>query len=215
MGLVKISGLPEVKGGILGVWELGEPCKSLLEDFQFSEKEKLEFNKLKNEKRKCEYLAVRLLLKKMMLSRHELNYQSSGKPFLDVDLNISISHSSELVVILLAETRVGVDVESLGRNTVQIASRYLSEAELQEVEKSNNPAFTRILYWSAKEALYKCAFLTGIDFKNNIQINSFRDTNESGHFTGQLSINNQITGFEFSFSTFKKNVIVYCIEKKI
>jgi hypothetical protein len=57
---------------MLGVWELSEPCSALLREFCFSDKEQLEFNKITNEKRKCEFLAVRLLLQKMMQHKKEL-----------------------------------------------------------------------------------------------------------------------------------------------
>lgn len=213
MGVIKISELPEDQKGMLGIWELSEPCSALLREFCFSDNEQLEFNNIKNDKRKCEFLAVRLLLQKMMQKKKELHYTGSGKPILEENIHISISHSSELAVVLLTEKPAGVDVESIHRKTDKIAARYLSDSELQHIEKTQDPAFTRILYWCAKEALFKCTPEKGIDFKNQLLIKPFLPASGSGNFDGHHLINNQLINFVFHYSIMNNNAIVYCFEK--
>jgi phosphopantetheinyl transferase len=60
----------------------------------------------------------------------------------------------------------------------------------KHIDKTQDPAFTRILYWCAKEALFKCTPLEGIDFKNQLLIKPFLPVSGSGNFYGQL-INKQ------------------------
>jgi 4'-phosphopantetheinyl transferase len=213
MGVIKISELPGGYEGMLGIWDLSEPCSALVREFCFSEKELLEYNKITNDKRKCEFLAVRLLLQKMMQKKKEISYTDSGKPILEENIHISISHSSELVVVLLTAKPAGIDVESIHRKTDKIAARYLSESELRHIDKTQEPAFTRILYWCAKEALFKCTPLEGINFKNQLLLKPFLPVLGSGNFYGQLIINNQLTNFVLYYSIINNNAIVYCFEK--
>lgn len=213
MGVIKISELPEGYKGMLGIWELSESCNALFREFSFSDKEQLEFNNITNDRRKCEFLAVRLLLQKMMQQKKELNYNGSGKPILEENIHISISHSSELAVVVLTEKPAGIDVESIQRKTDKIAARFLSDSELQHINTTQDPAFTRILYWCAKEALFKCTPLEGIDFKNQLLIKPFLPVFGSGNFYGQQLINNQVVNFVFHYSIMNNNAIVYCFEK--
>jgi 4'-phosphopantetheinyl transferase len=212
MGVVKILDLKEYQVGKLGILELNETCSVLLQEFRFTEKEQLEYSKITNEKRKCEFLAVRLLLQKMMQKKQEIYYTNSGRPFLQEKLHISISHSPELAVILLTDKPSGVDVESLQRKTDTIATRFLSNSELQHIDTTPNPAITRILYWCAKEALFKCTPWEGIDFKSQILIKPFLPDSGSGDFFGQLIKNNQPVNFVFHYFIQNNNAIVYCIE---
>src|SRR5690606_9530137 len=130
-------------------------------------------------------LSVRMLLHEMLPEKPEILYTEAGKPELLNDYHISISHSSSLVVILLSEQTAGIDVESLDRNTEKVSTRFLSEQEAGHISKTTSPSLTRILYWCAKEALFKCTQLEGIDFKSQILINPFFPLPDSGKFFGQ------------------------------
>ena len=68
------------EAGILGIWELLETVESLLEIFCFSEKEQSEFNKINIDKRRIEYLSVRLLLEKLLNFKPDIIYNEQGKP---------------------------------------------------------------------------------------------------------------------------------------
>ncbi len=211
MGVINIFKLQEDAIGLLGVWNLTESSNSLSVRFSFTEKERNQFHTIKNEKRKREFLAVRLLLQEMMQQKMEIIYNEAGKPSIEGKLNISIAHSSQLAVILLTEKPSGIDVENISRDTDTIASRFLSEQEANHVFVTNNPAFTRILYWCAKEAVYKVSQMNGVEFKNHIFINPFEPESESGKFTGQLLINKHLTNFVFNYFLLDSNAIVYCI----
>ncbi len=214
MGIIKISALSEGIVGKLGIWDLAENSSALLQGFRFSEKEQADFSKISNEKRKCEFLAVRLLLDKMLDGKKQLQYAQSGKPFLEEDLYISISHSSDLAAVLLSKQPAGIDVESLHRKTDKIAPRYLSDKELEDISSTPNPDFTRIVYWCAKEALFKCTPLEGIDFKRQILIKPFLPGFGNGIFEGQLAKNNRLVNFVFHYFIVNNNVLVYCTEKE-
>jgi 4'-phosphopantetheinyl transferase len=213
MGLATIMDFHHIPGGSLGIWELTDACSDLLQNFNFTQKEIKEFEKIKNEKRKKEYLSVRLLLDSMLQDRTEIYYDVSGKPSLpNGPIHLSIAHSQEVAVILLSGVNAGVDVETISRDTGKIASRYLSESELQDIKDSSDAQINRIIYWSAKEAAYKFACPDKPEFKSQIIIQPFHLNLQGGIFKGAILKSNMLMNLSFNYSFYKNNVIVSCFE---
>ena len=198
--------------GIVGIWELSESSDQLRNKFSFSRTEKEEFSQLKIEKRKVEYLSVRLLLEKIVGRKAELNYSKTGKPYIkDSNLHVSISHSAELAVVFLSEKNAGIDAENIFRNTQKAGKRYLSEPEYQTAMSSKHAALARIMYWSAKEAIFKCTPEQEISFANQIKIFPFNIQNE-GELSGRLETAEKFRKFHCRYLFYGNNVIVYCVE---
>ena len=197
------------EAGVLGIWKLSEPVTDLVSLFQFSSKESEEFSKIKVDRRKTEYLATRLLLQELLNKKPEIQYHESGKPVLkNIQKNVSISHSSDFVVILLSENKIGIDVEDTQRNIEKVANRFLHEDELKHIQKSENPQSATILYWSAKEAIFKCTDKHGVQFNEQIFIQPF-EIKKEGNFTGILNKN---IHYKLWYFFLENNVIVYCVE---
>jgi len=203
--------LKEIKteAGLLGIWKLSESSEKLEKDFDFSLNEKKEYSRIRWEKRKTEYLATRVLTHSLLGFKPSIIYEKSGKPVLhNSGLNISISHSAELVTVILSEKNVGIDVENTERNINRVAKRFLHKNELNHISKLGNPQAAKILYWSAKEAIFKCSDLVGIEFNQQIIIDSF-EIKEEGSFTG--TINNDVP-YSLWYFFLENNVIVFCVE---
>jgi len=148
----------EVENGILGIWELTESVDSLIADYNFSENEETEFKRFILKKRQSEYLATRLLLKQLLNKKSEIIYLKSGKPQIkNSSLNISISHSAELVVIFISDNLVGIDVENINRNIQPVAKRFLHINELEWIEKSENRQNLMILHWVQRKPFINVA----------------------------------------------------------
>ena len=140
----------------IGIWELTEPASDLLNQYTLSEREKNEFSKINNEKRKKEYLAVRLLLKFMFKDNNTILYDDKGKPFLkNKNISISISHSDDLAVVMISQKNAGIDVEPITRSIQKIALRVLNDKELADSSGKNYNKIKQLLYWCAKEAAFK------------------------------------------------------------
>jgi 4'-phosphopantetheinyl transferase len=213
MGLAIIKDLPEVREGILGIWELTDTPDSLLQNLPLTQMEMQDLERISNEKRKREYLSVRLLLNEMNKAKSEICYNLIGKPYLPgFTCHLSIAHSQELAVIVLSGENAGIDAESLSRNTDKIASRFLSEAELQYIDSNSDPQLYRIIYWCAKEAAYKYACIEGLEFKSHIKIHPFVVSANGGRFEGMVSQNNIQMNISFSYFFYKNDVVVYCYE---
>ncbi len=199
----------DTEAGVLGIWKLTESATNLTSQFRFSEKEKEEFCKIKVERRKKEYIATRLLLKNLLDKKPVIIYLESGKPELENSReNISISHSSEFVVALVSEKNIGIDVENTQRNIKKIANRFLCEDEFEHIQKTDDSQIATVLYWSAKEAIFKCTNIDGIQFDKQIFIQPF-EIKTKGKFSGTLNKN---THYKLWYFFIENNVIVYCVE---
>ncbi len=70
---------------------------------------------------------------------------------------ISLSHSNELICFAIADSPVGIDLETIKqRNLHDLAEMFMNEEELEYLSKSAEKQ-TEIFYrtWCAKEAYYK------------------------------------------------------------
>jgi len=196
--------------GLLGIWELSDTPEELEKKISFNSTECYEYAKIRLAKRKKEYLSARLLLKELLGYKPEIRYQETGKPVLNnSSLRVSISHSAQLVTIILSEKKIGIDVENTKRNIDRVAKRFLHKDEYSHISTLMNSQEARILYWSAKEAIFKCSDNQGSEFSEHIYIHPFELKSE-GSFSGIL---NNSTHYKLWYFFYENNVIVYCVEE--
>ena len=118
-------------------------------------------------------------------------------PFLSDNRNISISHSEEMVAILISkESGIGVDVEKINKKVDSIKSKFLNQKEISYLRVDKE---TRMLTkaWTAKEAIYKALRKPGIIFSENILLEEFDSEAKSG--IGKFTLSNQETRFKLYF----------------
>ena len=89
----------------------------------------------------------------------EYSYNEYGKP-INQNKFFNISHSKNLVVLALASTPIGVDIEHIREYKKELESFVSSDEELQTIKEPID--FFKI--WTSKEALTKCVG-TGIATK--------------------------------------------------
>lgn len=199
----------ETKNGLLGIWKLDDSVSELTAQFRFTAHEKVEFAKIKNEKRKKEYLATRLLLNYLLSGKYEIEYLESGKPQLkNSKQNITISHSANFVALCISDRNIGIDIENTERNINNITGKFLHPNELKDIENTPDKQVSTVLYWSAKEALFKCTDDTGIQFNEQIIIQPF-EIKKEGNFTATL---NKTEQYNLWYSFYENNVIVICVK---
>jgi len=204
----------ETEAGILGIWEIAETSDSLIDKYRFSYTEKEKFDTLKAEKRRLEFIASRLLIQNILSGKNEVIYHESGKPTLKDQLyNISISHSSTLVVVLISEKNIGIDVELCNRDINRVSKRFLSKEEFNTVENSEDPQTVKIIYWGAKESIFKCSDYNGVHFYKQILIFPFK-LSEEGTFYGKLTSGENTEFFKLWYFKFQNNMVVFCVEDK-
>ena len=124
---------------VVGVWKVDETIGQLRSMFhQFSIYEE-GFMRFKAEKRKQEWLAVRVLLKELLGEEKRIVYLPSGKPCLeDGSACISFSHTSGYVAVAIhPSAEVGVDIEQYGTRVQRLASRFVREDERISVQNGD------------------------------------------------------------------------------
>ena len=89
-------------------------------------------------------------------------FDENGKPLLDghPDIHFSLSHCHEAVAVAVSDSPIGIDIETTGHYSPEVARQVMSDDEMRQIEASARPevAFTRL--WTMKESLFK---LTGDD----------------------------------------------------
>jgi phosphopantetheinyl transferase len=157
--------------GVIGFWEITESVGQLMELLDPDAEELENFHLYRNELRKKEWLAVRLLLRQMNGQDSKIGYDPSGKPLLvNKPGHISISHSSNCAVICFhPEWHPGIDIESVTRHVERAARKFLSEKELKDCTRGDQLSNKDLLLrWCAKEAIFKMVPFSDIDFASQI-----------------------------------------------
>ena len=160
----------------------------------------------KGKKSKEYFLAVRKLLEN---EDPELNidYDSKGKPFLNKQKGISISHSNEMVAIGISnETHFGIDIQHKTDKIFKIKSKFLSKNESKFLGKTDDIEFLTKL-WSAKESIFKALGKEGVSFSNDLEIETIneKDFFRSGYYRkGNFKIK-----FDLDFLCMEEYIVCY------
>ena len=121
---------------------------------------------------KEQFLAIRKILA-LENSDYIITYDLDGKPILNSEFNISISHSHEIAALVISNNlKFGMDVQFKESKILNIKNKFLNEFEkLNIVGDPSIDILTMI--WTSKESIYKAIGLKGISFSENIKIDKF------------------------------------------
>ncbi|MDH6341176.1 4'-phosphopantetheinyl transferase [Parabacteroides sp. PFB2-12] len=156
------------------IWQITESSEELFACFAEKEKILPALEKIKTEKRRTEWLAVRLLLKELLGEETVIAYHPNGAPFLpDHPLSVSVSHTNGYAAVLLQENKpAGIDMEYRSDRIQKIRERFLSEAENAAIDPAHTSEHL-LICWCAKEALFKLMPEEEIDFREHLHIAPF------------------------------------------
>ena len=135
----------------------------------------------KSQLAKEQFLAVRKILHHENPS-YKIRYDESGKPSINSDLNISISHSNLIAGIVFSGfNQTGIDIEDKESKIINIQNKFLNESEkLKDEYQSDVDYLTKI--WTAKESIYKALGIKGISFSDNIVIKNIKKNKGHGYY---------------------------------
>jgi 4'-phosphopantetheinyl transferase len=162
-------------------------------------------------KRELEKNATVFLLEKLFGKTVDLRYNSEGKPQLNSEgCHISISHSHDkLVIICNTKDDTGVDVELIRDKVLKIKDKFLSQAELEEAKDNVEKL---ILYWAAKETLYKVYGLKEVEFAKHLFVHPF-DLKSTGTLTGELNLESFRKKFNLHYEKLEDYMLVYVLNE--
>ena len=177
-----------------------------LDEKQLSMDDKSLLKTRKGKKSKEYFLAVRKLIKNEdpeIIVKYDLN----GKPYLNIQKGISISHSNKLVAICISnEIDFGIDVQYKTNKILNIQNKFLSYNEKKNLGY-NNSLESLIKLWSAKESIYKALGKKGISFSNDLEINTIN--NKDLFRAGYYKKDNIKIKFDLDFLFIEEYIICY------
>ena len=138
-------------------------------------------NSKKNKLAKEQFLAVRKTLK-LENPRYKIRYDESGKPSINSDLNISISHSNLMAAIVFTDySKSGIDIELKESKILNVQDKFLNESEKQIKEFQSDLDYLTMI-WTAKESIYKALGIKGVSFSNDITIKNISNNKGEGYY---------------------------------
>jgi len=204
----KPENIYQIDNAQLLVWEITESIEELKN--QLSLVDMAELEKKVSDKRKLEFLGVRVALKQLLGYEVTVKYDAEGKPFLtDDSSHISISHSRKWIAVMAHPNKsVGVDLEVPTDKIQKIYTRFLSETEQKELSYGQNIQQLQIA-WSAKEALYKIIGKEAVDFAKQLRIYPF-EVSENGEVRAEHIPSKQ--QYKLHYHQQLAYTLVYCTE---
>ena len=194
----------------LGVWHITETEAELkaLSSIPSDELEEISF--IKSESLRKQKLAVRALLDCMFDEKVYLSHHDNGKPYIENNAtNISITHTDKYVAVILNDLDdVGIDCESLDRDFSAVEKKALSEDEIEDLDDDRRNEQLAI-YWCAKEAVYKKLSRYGVDFAEQIEIDSFHPKGEGELEATFIDKDGYEEDYNLEYITFDRHVLVW------
>lgn len=153
--------------------------------------------------RLCEILATRLLLFNIFGGDVSLAHRECGAPYIeDEDCAISISHTKGAVVVAISKSDIiGVDIEYMNERVIRIKDKFLNDAEKSFIAADDTVG--TLVAWTAKEAIFKAVPECGIDFRGNLLLSKFSDSDlgiirfDAKFVKGEISIDYSLTTYRY------------------
>ncbi len=141
--------------------------------------------------RRCERYSWHMLARELLGDREaQFAHNEVGAPLIeDSELSISVSHSQQLVAVVVSPERAAVDIEACDRNFERVASRYLSKREMELFGESQRRLAQ---VWSIKETAYKYAGRKGLSLLD-ICVESIEDETFTASYIGGESFEGTLT----------------------
>jgi phosphopantetheinyl transferase len=151
------------------------------------------FYRMSNRNRQIEWLSIRSLLLSIGL-RSDIVYDEHGKPHLKNNHeHLSISHSQHRIAVSIHQKKAhGIDLQHISPKIIRIKQKFLNQAELDMLEKSDD-SITLTVLWSMKEALFKSYGKKDIFLKGNIELSELNGNERTFEANGRIhGIGNEI-----------------------
>ncbi len=162
-------------------------------------------------KRDIETKGKEYLAKYLLGNKATITYDGKGKPYLADDTrHISISHShNRLAIIVNEKESTGSDIELIRDKVLKIKHKFLTNEELLD---ANDDPEKLLIYWAAKETLYKIYGLKEVDFIKDLFVKPFTKHN-LGTIIGEIKLPNYTESFHLQYQIIDDYVLVFALNK--
>lgn len=196
----------------LYIWRIEESQSQLEEGLDLQPKTRNRMKAMKSELHRKGFLSVRHLLRAAGYTDYDLSYDDNGKPHLQDDKYISITHSFTYAAIAVSEENVGVDIEMQREKICRIADKFISEEEFRAFPSLKTSVAWLTAFWGAKEAMYKMCDSRSLSFRDHMKIHSIDWDTRRG--VCEVSSSTYAACYLFEFLEFDNFTLVFTLEKK-
>ena len=124
----------------------------------------------------------------------KISYSKNGSPNLNNHQCISVSHSRDLVCIIISEKEIGIDIEQISEKSLRLKEKFINSHHTKlNKEKST-------LIWCIKEAVFKFHEIGNVDFIKDIFVPDFI-LKDSGEMDVKFK-NNTLKSYYFKVGNF-------------
>src|SRR5699024_1051112 len=109
---------------IIYIWKISESVEELAQNIDLTGHCKNRLEQMKSETHQREFLSVRQLLREAGYAPADLYYGQKGKPHLNDDRYVSITHAIRFSGIIISTEPVGIDIEKQRDKIMRIADKF-------------------------------------------------------------------------------------------
>lgn len=167
---------------------------------------------IQNENKRLQWYATRHLVNQLLGDHVSMIKDEMGKPsFKNSSHYISLSHTPVFAAVMFSEkVPVGVDLEMINPKVERIAHKFLREDEINSIQ-ADEKIEKLILYWSAKEALYKLHGKGDIEFKTQLLIEPF-ELSLNGMLNAEIIGGDEsLKNLKIQYEFFEDHVLTYVV----
>ena len=156
------------------------------------------------------FMSIRHLLALEGYTDFDLYYDDYGKPHLNDDKHISITHSFTFSAIIISDIEVGIDIEKQRPKILKIAHKFTPVEEYRSIEDDDNTLIRKLtMVWGAKESLYKSFATPGLSFLKHIDVLDF--PLNACETTATVSFKEKFQEFQVLFDEFEGFTCAYAM----
>ena len=162
-------------------------------------------------KRDIEKQGKQFLINQLLNGQSKVDNDCNGKPYLINDTrHISVSHSHDKLAIIINTNEVtGIDIELIRDKILRVKHKFLSDKEQID---AGNDVEKLLIYWAAKETLYKIYGLKEVDFIKHLAVDTFT-LETKGIINANININDLDVTYLLQYELLAEYVLVYSICK--
>lgn len=199
---------------MIGIWKVEEKIEELRNKLILNKEELDFFHSLQKGKRNLHWLSSRVLIRQLLNTKDFIRLESDqyGKPHLiNLNYDLSISHSFEYAAVILSRHKVGIDIELIKPKVKWIVHKFINEDE-NPVISEKYPLEHMYVYWGGKESMYKLYGKRKLNFRENMKLESFRYQKDGGSVKGRI-VNWEIDAeLMIHYMPFNGYMLTYVIE---
>ncbi len=190
------------------IWKIEETIEELKQGITLTENSSARLNSMKSDLHQKGFLSIRHLLKEISLTDADLIYDEFGKPHLNDNRFISITHSFNFTAIIYStETQVGIDIEKQRDKILKIAHKFTPIEEYKTIANHDALISKLTIVWGAKESLYKIYGKKKLLFLHHIYVADFKF--EDAKTTGEIRFDGETTSYTVEFLEFEGFTCVF------